>query len=548
MDHAGTPRIPGLTLGRRLGAGATGTVYAARRDLDGWSCAVKVTGDLDPRVRAEVLHEAALLGSIRLPHLVALHEVADCADGRLALVLDLVDGGTVGELVAQRGRFTPAETVTVLAPVLRTLAELHRRGVVHGDVSAANVLLTREGRPMLTDLGRARLVGQHPPSVGGTPEYLAPEAHAPGPPTAAADVYAAGALGWRMLTGEAVPPGLVRRPLAEVAPRCPVALGFVVDDCLRGDPAARPAPERAADAVLSACRATPLQFPDGPDPADQLTLRLREGLGRSPYHQGGSGAPGLGGRGERAAAASGRHRRPPARVLPLRPRRRRLAPVLYAVAGLGAFAAAYAVVQWLGLGRASPERVAAGAAAAVTEGTAARSSGPPPTARATTDSGTGAEPRSAGLPTLTPPPPSAPVGTGTPRAQPSPAGPVAALTALVDERARAYREADASLLDRVYLPGAPAAVADRADVRALRRAGVRYEGLRYAVVGPVIERVGTDGCVIRARIDTGRFVVRRAGATGQVRAPAPGTTLRLHLTRTPAGWRIANVRPGELGR
>lgn len=564
MDDAGTPRIAGLTLGRRLGAGSTGTVYAARRDLDGWACAVKVTGDLDPRVRAEVRQEAALLGSIRLPHLIALHEVAECSDGRLGLVLDLVDGGTVGELVAQRGRCTPAETVTVLAPVLRTLAELHRRGIVHGDVSAANVLLTREGRPMLTDLGRARLVGQLPPSVGGTPEYLAPEVNAPGPPTAAADVYAAGALGWRMLTGEPVPPGLVRRPLAEVVPRCPAALGFVLDDCLRGDPAARPTPERAADAVLAACRAGPLQLPDGPDPADQLTLRLREGLGRSPYRQVGSGGPGVvtgpAARGAlgTAGAGSGRHRRPARRVVPHRPRGRRLGLVRYVVAGLGAFVAAYAGVHWLGLGRSSGEG-AAGATPAMTTAastatttttatTTATTMTTTMTTTATTTTGLGSLP-AAGLPTRPPPPRPGPAvdaagDDATAGATPNPAGPVAALAALVDTRARAYREADPSLLDRVYLPGAPAGAADRSDVRALRRGGLRYDGLRYAVVGPVIERVGADGVVIRVRIDSGQFVVRRSGAPGRVKAAAKGTPLRLHLARTPSGWRVAQVRPG----
>lgn len=283
MEAVELPRVPGLTLLRRLGAGSTGTVYAARRDLDGWACAVKVAGDLDGPARAELVHEAALLGSIRLPHLITLHEVVETSDGRVAMVLDLVEGGTVAELVDQRGRLNPAEVVTVLAPVLRTLGELHRRGIVHGDLSASNVLVSKEGRPMLTDLGRARLVGQRPSSAGGTLEYLAPEVNAPGPPTAAADVYAAGALGWRLLTGDPVPPGLVRRPLAEVATGCPAALGFVVDDCLRGDPGARPSPQRAADAVLAACRASPLQLPEGDDPAEQLTFRLREGLGRTAY-------------------------------------------------------------------------------------------------------------------------------------------------------------------------------------------------------------------------------------------------------------------------
>ena len=562
MDDAATPRIPGLVLGRRLGAGSTGTVYAAHRELDGWSCAVKVTGDLDPRTRAEVLHEAGLLGSVRLPHLVALHEVLECADGRLALVLDLVDGGTVGDLLAQRGRFTPAEAVTVLGPVLRTLVELHRRGIVHGDVSAANVLLTREGRPMLTDLGRARLVGQVPSRAGGTPEYLAPEVNAPGPPTAAADVYAAGALGWRMLTGEPVPPGLVRRPLTEVLPRCPPALGCVVDDCLRGDPAARPTPERAADAVLAACRAGPLQLPDGPDPAEQLTLRLRAGLGRTPYRgsgreeragaAGASGAAGARSTGHAVRRAgvsgTGRHRRIRREVTAGTTRWRRFAPALYTATGLGAFVAATAGVQWFAGTPAGRALTAGPGASPVTSTMAAADVGeaagvptstpapPPGRVPSEAESGTSSGPRA--------PASSAPARTQT-RTGPSPGtGPIAELERLVNARASAFREADPARLHQVYVPGSAAGAADGVDVAALRRAGIRYDGLRYFLAGALVERVGGDGCVIRVRIDTSRYVVRGTARRGQVRPPVRGVPLRFHLARTPSGWRIAHVRPG----
>ncbi len=536
MDAAEMPRIPGLTLLRQVGAGSTGTVYAARRDLDGWNCAVKVAGDLDPQARTELVHEAAVLGSVRLPHLIALHEVLETSDGRVALVLDLIDGGNVGALAGQRDRLTPAETVTVLAPLLRTLAELHRRGIVHGDVSASNVLLTREGRPMLTDLGRARLVGQRPTAARGTREYLAPEVNAPGPPTAAADVYAAGALGWRLITGEPVPAGLVRRPLSTVVASAPTALGFVIDDCLRGDPTVRPTADRAADAVLEACRATPLQLPDGADPAEQLTFRLREGLGRAPYR------PPTSGQTQRAqpsrgridvSDAAGRHRLAGRRATHVGLRLiRHAAPWL---TGLAAFAAAtagvFAVVRPLADQAAS--RTVAGLESVTP-------SGAPP---APTTFGPSRTPSGVIQPSTMPfTGPARTPSTGA--AEPSAAELLAEFSGLVEMRARAYRDANPAYLTRVFLPGSPDGAAAQSEVKALQRSGARYEGLRYLPVSPRLEGVGRNECLIRARIDTSRYVVRQRGVASRVRPAARGVPVRLKLARTPNGWRIASVLPG----
>lgn len=132
------------------------------------------------------------------------------------------------------------------------------------------------------------------------------------------------------------------------------------------------------------------------------------------------------------------------------------------------------------------------------------------------------------------------------------------LAALVDSRARAFREADPAHLERVYPPGSAASTVDRADVAELRRAGVRYEGLRYGIADPVVEACGLNECRIRVRLDTGTYVVRRvrqesapgtAGGTGGQITPVErtvaatrGNPLRLQLVRTSRGWRIAAVQ------
>ena len=73
--------------------------------------------------------------------------------------MDYAPGGSLRQLVGARGRLSVGETVTVLTPIAQVLAYLHGRGFTHGDVSPGNVLFTAHGKPLLADLGVARMVG-----------------------------------------------------------------------------------------------------------------------------------------------------------------------------------------------------------------------------------------------------------------------------------------------------------------------------------------------------------------------------------------------------
>ena len=163
-DHPGDPVppvVPGYRLDRLLGRGGSGEVWRARPRAGGAAVAVKVlvAGDAERQAR-----EAALLGALDHPHLVRLHEVVHQprrgGPARVALVLDLLEGGSLAALLARRGRLRPGEVVTALAPVAAALACAHEQGVVHGDLSPGNVVFTAEGRPVLTDLGVARVLGE----------------------------------------------------------------------------------------------------------------------------------------------------------------------------------------------------------------------------------------------------------------------------------------------------------------------------------------------------------------------------------------------------
>ncbi|MCU1484215.1 MAG: Serine/threonine protein kinase, partial [Actinomycetia bacterium] len=210
------PTVPGHQLDRRLGAGASATVWLARPRAGGPPVALKVAA---PGAADRLRAEAALLAELDHPGVVRAHGVVE--GEAPALVLDLLDGGDLAERLARRGRLTPTEVVDLGVALGRTLDDLHRAGVVHRDVKPANVLLTSEGRPVLCDLGTSVA-----PGIAGTDGYLDPAVLAGGPADAAADVHALGITLHELLAGELPRPGV---PLARAAPGTPPALVAVVE-------------------------------------------------------------------------------------------------------------------------------------------------------------------------------------------------------------------------------------------------------------------------------------------------------------------------------
>ena len=148
-------------LERQIGAGAAGTVWKAHRTgpvsrvvalkrLRAGSGAVDL---------ARIRREATVLTELDHPHIVRVFEVVHDGDG-VALAMQFAAGGSLDDLLAERGRLSPGQVVAVAAPVADALASAHRRGVLHGDVKPANVLFTTDGEPLLGDFGVARTLGQ----------------------------------------------------------------------------------------------------------------------------------------------------------------------------------------------------------------------------------------------------------------------------------------------------------------------------------------------------------------------------------------------------
>jgi hypothetical protein len=198
-------KLRGYVVERLLGVGGTGEVWRARVAATGEPVALKRLGEVDAQSLRRMRSEAAMLSALEHPNLIRLHGVVE-DDDCYVLVLDLAEGGSLSNLLAARGRITPGEAVTALAPVAAALAYAHAQGVVHGDVSPANVLFTAAGVPLLADLGVARLCGDDV-EAESTAAYLDAAVALGCVPSPSSDVFMLGGVALHALTGRPPWPG-----------------------------------------------------------------------------------------------------------------------------------------------------------------------------------------------------------------------------------------------------------------------------------------------------------------------------------------------------
>ncbi|MER7618058.1 serine/threonine protein kinase [Nonomuraea wenchangensis] len=255
------------TLLDEIGAGGMGTVWRARERDTGDVVAVKLLRDGlagDPDLVLRFVQERNVMRALRHPGIVTVRDFVVEGD-RLALVMDLVEGGDLRGLLRRRGTLPPSEAARLLAQVAAALAAAHAAGVAHRDVKPGNVLIEAgTGPARLTDFGVARIV--HGPgltqtsSVIGTPAYLAPEVAGGDAATPAVDVYALGLILYELLAGR--PPFVGEHPMALLRqhassmprrlPGMPDALWQVIAACVAKEPGARPEAAAVARALAEA--------------------------------------------------------------------------------------------------------------------------------------------------------------------------------------------------------------------------------------------------------------------------------------------------------
>ena len=245
----------------RIASGGMSTVYRGRDVRLDRPVALKV---MDPRYAGDQQfltrfhREARAIARLNDPGLVAIYDQGD-DPAHPFLVMELVDGGTLRELLRERGPMPPHAMAAVLRPVLSGLGVAHRAGLVHRDVKPENVLISDDGEVKLVDFGLVRAIAEagitSTSVILGTAAYLSPEqveGAATGPRS---DVYAAGVMAFELLTGTT--PFTGDNPLAvasqrldrDVPPPSSVIAGVPAEiDAFVARATARRAEERFADA------------------------------------------------------------------------------------------------------------------------------------------------------------------------------------------------------------------------------------------------------------------------------------------------------------
>ncbi|MGZ5395809.1 MAG: protein kinase domain-containing protein, partial [Mycobacterium sp.] len=158
----------------------------------------------DQQFLARFQREARAVARLSDPGLVAVYDQG--IEGRHPfLVMELVEGGTLRELLRERGPMPPHAVAAVLAPVLGGLAVAHAAGLVHRDIKPENVLISDSGEVKIADFGLVRAVAEaritSTSVILGTAAYLSPEQVSTGDADPRSDVYAVGILAYELLTG-----------------------------------------------------------------------------------------------------------------------------------------------------------------------------------------------------------------------------------------------------------------------------------------------------------------------------------------------------------
>jgi serine/threonine protein kinase len=195
--------VPGVRLQRFLGAGAFGQVWVGRDINTGRGVAVKFylhRGGVNWSLLSREVKNLVQLSADR--HVVQVLEVGWDADPPY-YVMELIEGGSLEDMLVRRGRLPVAEAVDLFRKILIGLNHCHGKGVLHCDIKPANILLAADNEPRLADFGQSRMSHDQTPAMG-TLFYMAPEqADFQSSPDARWDVYAAGAILFRMLAGSA---------------------------------------------------------------------------------------------------------------------------------------------------------------------------------------------------------------------------------------------------------------------------------------------------------------------------------------------------------
>ncbi|WP_437572476.1 protein kinase domain-containing protein [Sorangium sp. So ce542] len=253
--------LPGMLLarkyrlGRKIGQGAMGVVWAARNEATGREVALKVIARPDPSLRKRLLREAQSCGALQHPNIVNVIDVARTESGEPCLIMELLVGDSVAALLEARRRLEAPLAARIARDVAGALGAAHAVQIVHRDLKPANVFLHRPSEAgdfvvKVLDFGVAKSLAAASGAtstldVVGSPLYMSPEQlRADEDLDARADLWSLGVMLFEMLTGvrpfQGEGPQLLSQILSGEIPkvsrylrRVDERLVRIVDRCLR---------------------------------------------------------------------------------------------------------------------------------------------------------------------------------------------------------------------------------------------------------------------------------------------------------------------------
>jgi serine/threonine-protein kinase len=286
-------------LGELLGTGTVGNAYRARHRESGQPAVIKLLqthAAIEPEVQRRFVREVAITEKLNHPNIVRHYDCGLC-DDQIYFAMELVDCGTLKDVLRRRGRLPWGEAVECAIQICAALEHAHQLGIIHRDLKPANLFLAHDGRVKVGDFGLARdlnntrltLDGQ----TVGTCRYMPPEQiTGQADLTGAVDLYALGCMLYEMLVGRTPFNGSTivevfeahlhgnATPPADLA-NCPAELSELILRLLAKRPEDRPQSAAAVEAALKDIlqgRSTPL----GKPATDEATVAIQESMEPAP--------------------------------------------------------------------------------------------------------------------------------------------------------------------------------------------------------------------------------------------------------------------------
>ncbi len=265
-----THTVGEFELGEHLASGTVGDVYHAWHRGTGQTAVIKFLqshAESEPDLQRRFVREVAIVERLNHPNIVR-HYDCGLADDRIYFAMELVDCGTLKEVLRQRGKLPWREAVECAMQICAALAHAHSLGVIHRDLKPANLFLAEDGRVKVGDFGLARDLNSSRLTLDGQtvgtcrympPEQIGGEAELSG----ATDLYAVGCILYEMIVGQTPFDGgtiveifeahlndLPATP-AELVPDCPKELSDLVMLLLEKSAADRPSDAVAVQSALA---------------------------------------------------------------------------------------------------------------------------------------------------------------------------------------------------------------------------------------------------------------------------------------------------------